>query len=116
MITWIDVARVWAAVAVLIGLLAWELRQLSRYLQSKKHRLDCMWRPHTELPTYQPTTALVAFISEEDDRPFCASEPYAWNGSEWFRESDGVPLQGRAFWWMDESALLAQVPTQVGKP
>lgn len=71
----------------------------------------CAWHPHTENPAYQPMTAMIAFVSDDDGQAFCASEPYAWNGSEWSSEIDGATLTGKRFWWMDESDLLAQIPT-----
>ncbi len=73
------------------------------------------WRPHTDTPTEQRTTALIALPGEDgragDGRPFVLGV-CAWREQDrsWIDEATCARMSRPVFWWMDERDLLAGLP------
>lgn len=74
------------------------------------------WRPAADLPRFdQPTTIVIAFPPTEDGDDtewYMAGAIYiAHPDGRIASENSDIPILSTDFWWCEESALLAGLPT-----
>ncbi len=73
-----------------------------------------IWHPHTEQPSEDLTTAIIAIPptdrDDEDQGPMLMGCIYTWKHGRWVSEEGEQQLIAGVYWWCAESYLLDDLP------